>query len=165
MLAVIGLIAVAGSWELYIQLSRPSGGCGAPPGGNTPLGGSSFAIGSATPAGGPGNHSYTMAVNPSDRDQWVYLAFQVVDSRGSNLTPGSGWSVVAFGVSGQLIANYSFQTQTWSSGATVLMTSGESMSLRLGSSDLHGLGDKLVVEISNPNPCTFSGGSVSAPLP
>jgi hypothetical protein len=166
LVVVVALVAVlvVARVLLFDERLAGSGGRGCSTGGPG-LGGSGFAIGTATPSGGPSNNSYNMFVNPSSGMQWSDLRFQVVDSRGANLSPESDWGALALGPpapnSGQPIAGYSFQTQQWNPGASVLMKSGETLTLELGSSDLRSQGDQLVVSVT-PS-CGLSGVHVSLP--
>jgi len=166
---IVVVIAAAGSLELFAWLApTPGPNCGSTSG-PTPLG-SGFAIGSPSPSGGPSNRSYSMTLIPEAGVRWSDLAFEVVNSNGAMQPALPSWGVLAVGMpspDGQPTFSYSFQTQTWSPGATQLIWSGETMSLELGSSDLRGQGDNLVVEIAiHPTPCgNSSGGSASVALP
>jgi hypothetical protein len=112
--------------------------------------GSTVAIGSPQPEGGPGNYSYVMGVTPSDGLTWGQTHFGIVSATGHPLTPSASWSVWISSNSrgsGPPVATYSFSNGVWGSGAHVTATSGQTIVLALGPSDLRGQGDTLVLTI------------------
>jgi len=166
---VFVVVVVAVSGGLLAALYTPQSSCNVcqgciPPGsGNTPLG-SGFALNTPIPEGGPTNHSYRMNVVPSSGIRWSDLEFHLTDSAGTNLSSTPSWAVWAFANqsgTGTPLAEYDITTHQWSAGADVLITSGEVLSLQLGSTNLAGQGDKLV--LLGAGFC--GGGQVSASLP
>jgi hypothetical protein len=152
---------------LYVQPASCGGcnSCGATSGGSAPSGWGDFAIGTPSPGGGPDNHSYQMGVTPSSAFRWGDLSFEVQTSTGGDVVPLPDWGVAALGTSGGAaapLATYNFTAAHWTTGGSVLMTSGQTLVLELGTTDLVGDGDRLVVTL--PNACEPSG-SVSVSLP
>jgi hypothetical protein len=121
-------------------------------------GGGMVAIGSPVAKGGPGNYSYIMAIAPSGGARWGQVEITLQDSSGGELTPSSHWSVeiLSAGPPPSTVAIFDFETGSWTLGATVLMTSAQSIDLQLGPTDLHGQGDSIVLHF-----LATSGGSES----
>jgi flagellin-like protein len=147
---------------LYILISGLTKGPG-----NTPLG-TALAIG--TPTASAGSTVYTMGITPSSGLTPAGLNFELVSSSGSIL--GTGTSIVVFGVTGCIVATYTFSTNTWANGpssgatacapigtTTTVLTSGMQFQFT-ASGSLAGAGDKLVAIGVG----TFSG-QVSQALP
>ena len=138
-------------------------GCVLPSSGNTPFG-SVFAMNTPTAQGGPTNHSYLIQITPSSGVHWSDLRFYLTGSAGANLTPAPSWAVWVFANqsgTGAPFAQFDLTTQVWNGGAGVLVTSGQALSLQLGTTNLAGQGDKLV--LTGAGPC--GDGQVSAALP
>ena len=164
-----GIVAVVGASGALVVPAPKScdvcSGCIPPNAGPTPLG-SAFAIGAPTAQGGPSNRSYEMEITPSSGMVWSTLYFQLWSSNGAILTPGAQWAVLASNSTSHAntpFASYDFLSGKWSGEATVLMTSGQLMTLSLGSTNLAGMGDKFVVYI--PTGCPGAFGQVSVALP
>jgi hypothetical protein len=158
--AIVGVV-------LWGTLGRP-----APPSSGTPCGlecgvGGSLAIGTPNPEGGPGNYSYSMGITPSERLTWGQTKFAVESPTGQNLSPTSSWAILIFPASPTAqspAAVFEFQTQTWKLGSSVLATSGQTIHLELGSTDLRGQGDHFVVDVT-PSAASSASGTVSVALP
>jgi hypothetical protein len=168
-LLAVGLALLAVGAGAVVVVFLPSSSCNACPGcgpsGNTPLG-SGFALTSAVARGGATNHSYLIGVNPSGGVRWGEFRVNVTDSSGTTMAPASDWTVRAYnstGATGDAIAAYSFASASWTLGSSVLITSGQSLSLELGQSNLVGQGDSFVL-IGGIGPCSHSG-EVSVSLP
>jgi hypothetical protein len=117
--------------------------------------------------GGPGDYSYRMGVVPANGLTWGQTTFAVVSSTGTNLTPTPSWAVrilaAGNGTSGP-IGVYGFESGTWSTGTHLLATSGQTIQLYLGSTDLRGQGASFVVFLSS-SPGSHLNGQVTAALP
>lgn len=159
------LTAVIVGVVLWGTLGRPapasSGECGLECGIGTP------AIGTPQPEGGPNNHSYVMQFTPSSGLTWGQVTFAIEAASGQYAPPNPSWEVLIFNATSgpdQLAATYGFQTGTWSEGAQVLATSGQTIHLELGSTNLKGQGYSFVM-IINSNSGSSQAGQVSASLP
>jgi len=85
---------------------------------------------------------------------------------GTVLVPNSDWSAWAFETgspSGPPLAVYEFSPAEWTMGPLVRVTSGQSLSLQLGSSNRTGHGDRLVMV--DAVACSANQGQVSTALP
>jgi hypothetical protein len=131
----------------------------------TPLG-AGFAIGTPTAEGGTSNHSYWMSVTPASGLVWGEVAFEVRSSSGATLVPAPDWNVSIFPSpdgAGAPIGTYDFVTGQWTAGASVSVTSGQVISLNLGTTDLAGQGDSIVL-LGPVRACALTG-EVSEGLP
>jgi hypothetical protein len=126
-----------------------------------------MAIGAPLAQGGPGNHSYRMPVTPSNGLTWGETSFAIVSSNGLNLTPTSSWAVLILAAaitSNGPIGVYGFESGSWSTGGHLIATSGQTIELYLGPTDLRGQGASFVVFLSSSSG-SYSGGEVSVALP
>ncbi|HEV8049064.1 MAG TPA: archaellin/type IV pilin N-terminal domain-containing protein [Thermoplasmata archaeon] len=144
---------------LYILISGLTKGPG-----NTPLG---SALAMNTPVASAGGTTYTVNIVPASGLTPASMNFELTSSSGTIL--GTGTTVTVVGVTGCLIAVYTFSTNAWAAASggtacagastTQVLTSGMQLSL-VTSVSQSGLGDKLVAIGVG----TFSG-QVSATLP
>jgi flagellin-like protein len=133
---------------LYILISGLTKGPG-----NTPLG-TALTLGTPVAGGSGAATTYTMAITPSSGLTSANLAFQVVSSSNIIQSPPAGANITVKGVTGCLLAIYTFATNAWatpagasacaSAGPNVVLQSGEQFVLAWGSS-LSSAGNKLVV--------------------
>jgi len=111
---------------LYILISGLTKGPG-----NTPLG-TALALGTPSESqGGAGNtHFYNFSVQSAGGGiQLSNMQFQVQTAAGTVVTSAGTWSVTAIGVSGASAGVYSFTTNSWTSGGTTVMNSGQQLVL------------------------------------
>ncbi|MCI4325013.1 MAG: hypothetical protein L3K00_03895 [Thermoplasmata archaeon] len=160
LIVAVAIISVV-LWATFELPSSPppNAGCG-------PCG-SATAIGTPTAQGGPGDYSYVMGITPSSGLRWGGSSFEITTSSGKLLTPTSSWTVVIFSSGaggGSPVAAYDFTSTTWTSGWDVLATSGQTIHLELGATDLHGQADKFLLFLT-PTPDSGQGGSISTSLP
>jgi len=131
--------------------------------GNTPLG-SALAVGTPTSANGL---TYTMTITPSSGLTPAGMTFEVTSSTGTIL--GVGTTLTVVGVTGCLMAIYTFSSNSWAAATggtacatastSVVLTSGMQFSLVVTPTQT-GLSDKLVAVGTG----SF-GGQVSTALP
>ncbi|MCI4328008.1 MAG: hypothetical protein L3J86_00360 [Thermoplasmata archaeon] len=129
--------------------------------------GPTFAIESPVAEGGPGNYSYVMGFTPSSGLTWGEARFEITSSTGQVVSPSPNWTVHILGSGSPVnttIATFGFQSDSWSSGDHVLATSGQSIDLELGSTNLRGLADHFLMFIA-PWAGPEGGGMVSTALP
>jgi len=122
-------------------------GCAPPHPGPTPLG-SAFALNTPVAGGGPSNRTYQIGVVPSSGVTWGSLHIFLTDSRGNGLAPMPNWVVVARSASDlpdSEIATYNLSTSQWTGDDSALIVSGQWIILELGSTNLAGHGDRLVL--------------------
>jgi hypothetical protein len=168
----VAILGVAGSLALTAVLLWPTNGscntcqgCTPANGAPTPLG-SVFAMGTPVPEGGASNHSYAITVTPASGLRWVQATFLVTDSRGATLSPVADWNVSVRNYSatgGNPFATYDFTTSEWSGDAASVATSGQTLVLELGTTNLTGQGDHF--EFLGPIGDCSSSGTVSQTLP
>jgi hypothetical protein len=150
----VGLLAVL----LYPQV--PSGP------NNTPLGPCGAAFNTPVPRGGPTNQSYLIGIVPSSGLRWGAMDFEVSASNGTIIRAGSDWAVWAFSNqsgTGAPLAIFEFSTGQWTQGGSLLVRSGQVLSLQLDSSTLTAQGDRLVA--FGQLGCSGTQGSVAIDLP
>lgn len=129
--------------------------------------GASVALSAPNPEGGPGNYSYVMGITPSSGLTWGETRFAIQSATGQNLSPTSTWNVQIYPASptaNDPIAVFGMQTQIWELGSSVIATSGQTIHLQLGSTNLRGQGDNIVLFIE-PSPSFPHGGRVLVGLP
>jgi hypothetical protein len=169
-IAVVLLFVSAGAVGVLLFVQPQScgtcSGCGSTSNGPTPIGGAPpLSMGAPTPGGGANNRSYEMAVNPGSGLRWGNLTFEVQTSDGVAVSPQPDWSVLAKGGSqgsSSSLGTYDFSSSQWTSGGSILMISGQALVLELGTTDLAGAGDRLVVTYSL---ACLGPGTVYASLP
>ncbi|MCI4367463.1 MAG: hypothetical protein L3K08_06905 [Thermoplasmata archaeon] len=155
----VGIVGVA-LWGSLLQPTSPPGPVGCPCG-------SGMAIGTPSAEGGPGNYSYVMGFTPSSGLTWGEARFEITSSTGQVVSPSPNWTVHILGSGSPVnttIATFGFQSDSWSSGDHVLATSGQSIDLELGSTNLRGLADHFLMFIA-PWAGPEGGGMVSTALP
>jgi hypothetical protein len=165
---LVGLIAVAASTAgvTAIALDHGSASCSSNCNGNTPLGPCGLAFGSPTPAGSPGNRSYDILVEPNAAEHWGSLKFFLSNQNGAPVASDQHWHLLVYGASSsarEAVAEYLLATNSWTNGSSVLITSGQTAALDLGSTDVTGLGYHLVA--GGPISCGGDQAEVSVSLP
>jgi hypothetical protein len=126
-----------------------------------------MAIGTPVAGGGPGNYSYDMGVVAQQGLVWGNVLFAIVLPNGNAIGPPTTWTVLIFNAgatSGTPVATYGFHTDNWTSGATAVVTSGQTIHLQLGATDLRGQGDRFVSSILS-GPEHRPSGTTAVPLP
>jgi hypothetical protein len=164
---LVGLVVAAAIlgvalWATLLQPTSP------PPTVTCPtVGCSATAMGSPMAEGGPGNYSYLLGFTPSGGLTWGEAWFEIRGPTGQVMPATPGWSVLILGSgspANTTVAKYGLQSETWSTGAHVLATSGQSIELELGSTNLRGQGCSIVMLLA-PWAGGSGGGTISAALP
>ncbi len=115
---------------LYILISGLTKGPG-----NTPIG-TALALAppkeASTGAGATTNHWYNFSVQSASSGLVMSsMNFQIQTSGAGIVTPLAAWTVNVDGISGTSIAAYSMTTGTWTSGGTVALNSGDTISFNV----------------------------------
>lgn len=162
-LAVAVGIVAAGTiaWLAEPSVGMPS--CGTSR--NTPLG-SSFALSEPSEQIDHGEHWYNFSIQSgAGVPTFSTLTFAVTTREGTNITPGTNWSITALSASGEVLGQYTLSglaAGTWPSGGPNTVRSGDVLSLMSGTTGLSG--DVFVLALRITGPCGW-GGSISVLIP
>jgi hypothetical protein len=108
------------------------------------------------------HHWYNFSVQSAGGGlEWGEILLQVVTATNANVTPTASWTgTVTVPSAGPPVATYEFTNGTWVTGASVLWTSVQTLSLDSSTTNLSAMGDTL-----NVNGVGCFQGSISVSIP
>jgi hypothetical protein len=151
----LALGIAAGSALCWVSFqSPPQPTCGSPGGGDGGLG-TGPTLGTPKEQTVGLDHWYNFSVQAMGGGLLLSdLGFHLVSQGGTNVTPGSGWSLIAYDSSGGLLGNYSLYgpgAGAWTSGGTTAAAAGQLYSLLTTPGNVSG--DGFVMSIQGVGSC------------